>query len=122
MEPTRVIIKKQDENKSEDLIPSISDFIPKLDSPDIKTDIKLEKIKSNSNIANNKVDAITNLILAIGEVKYKASHLNTLINEEANIEDIKSNWLVLGTVDDEGNIIKEQIELRKQEFELFIKQ
>jgi hypothetical protein len=95
-----------------DIIPAPKVIIPKEVIPSLNKNI----------VVNNKVNAITNLISAIGEIRYKFSHLYDLISIEAPIEDIKSNWLVLGTRDDEGNIIPEQVELRKEEFSLFIKQ
>ena len=130
MEPERIIIKKPDSIRNDIILPiEIDESALGFDKieEEIK-DIKKElKIKSTSSldkniIVNNKVNAITNLINSIGELKYTASHLNALINEEADIKTIQSNWLVIGTVDDEGNVIPEQIELRKEEFELFCKE
>lgn len=132
MEPIRVIIKKSDDvippipKKEEVPLPGEIENLKKesilnTDNVDLSA-LGDDKVFQESITSTNKVDAIVMLISNIGEIRYKFSHLYNVINKEASIDEIESNWLVIGTKDDDGNIIPEQVELRKKEFELFIKQ
>jgi hypothetical protein len=106
----RTIIKKD-----LDLIPPLagqSNAVPNI--------LSITKVKIEND--NNKSEAIKLLIERIGEVKYHLSHLFTLITTNAPIEEIESNWLVIGITDHEGKInLEKQLE-REEEFELYIKE